>query len=44
VIYMIANGILNEFKTRMNGIHKETMTQKWKNESEFNAIIERFEY
>ncbi|WP_016989346.1 DUF6155 family protein [Flavobacterium sp. ACAM 123] len=44
VIYMIANGILNEFKTRINGIHKETITQNWINEPEFNAIIERFEY
>lgn len=44
VIYMIANGILNEFKTRINAVHNETITQKWKNEQEFNAIIERFEY
>jgi hypothetical protein len=44
VIYMIANGILNELKTRINAVHNETITQKWKNEQEFNAIIERFEY
>ena len=44
VVFMIANGVLNEFKTRINTIHKETITQKWKNEPEFDAIIERFEY
>jgi hypothetical protein len=44
VIFMIANGILNEFKTRIIGIHNETISEKWKNEAEFNAIIERYEY
>jgi hypothetical protein len=44
VIFLIANGILNDFKTRLIGIHTETIEQKWFNEPEFNAIIERFEY
>jgi hypothetical protein len=44
VIYLIANGILAEFKNRINAIHQETIEQNWKNEEEFNAIIERFEY
>lgn len=44
VIFLIANGILNDFKTRIVGIHKETLEQKWYNEPEFNAIMERFEY
>ena len=44
VIFLIANGILNDFKARIVGIHNETITQKWYNEPEFNAIIERFEY
>ena len=44
VIFLIANGILNDFKTRIAVIHNETITQKWYNEPEFNAIIERFEY
>jgi len=43
-VFMIANGILNEFKSRIESIHKETITQRWKNEPEFHAIIERFEY
>lgn len=44
VVFMIANGILNDFKTRIIAVHAETIGQKWKNEAEFNAIIERFEY
>jgi hypothetical protein len=44
VIYLIANGILTEFKRRITAIHQETIAQNWKNEEEFNAIIERFEY
>ena len=44
VVFLIANGILSEFKTRILVIHKETIVQKWYNETEFNAIIERFEY
>ena len=42
--FLISNGILTEFKPRIMNIHKETIAQKWKNEPEFNAVIERFEY
>ena len=44
VIFVISNGILNEFKPRINAIHSQTIHQNWFNEPEFNAIIERFEY
>ena len=44
VIYLIANGILADFKIRILAIHNQTIVQKWYNEPEFNAIIERFEY
>lgn len=44
VIFMIANGILNDFKTRIIAINNETMRQNWYNKQEFDAIIERFEY
>jgi hypothetical protein len=44
VIFLIANGIINEFKTRLKAIHKETIAQKWYNEPEFNAVLERLEY
>ena len=44
VQYLIAKGILTDFKSRVMAIHKEAFVQKWTNESEFNAIVERFEY
>jgi hypothetical protein len=42
--FMIANGILEEFKTRIIAISDETREQNWFNKEEFNAVIERFEY
>ncbi len=42
VAFIIANGILSEFKTRIIAIYNETITQKWKNEPEFNRIITQF--
>ncbi|TDE27496.1 hypothetical protein E0I61_14365 [Flavobacterium ranwuense] len=44
VIFLIANGILNDFKPRIIAIHNQSIVQKWYNEPEFNATIERFEY
>jgi len=44
VLFMIANGILNEFKTRISAINDEAVRQNWFNREEFTAIIERFEY
>ncbi len=44
VIFMIANGILEEFKPRILAINNETIQQNWFNKVEFSAIIERFEY
>ncbi|HEY6142569.1 MAG TPA: DUF6155 family protein [Flavobacterium sp.] len=42
--FMIANGILEEFKSRITAISEESRQQNWFNKEEFNAIIERFEY
>jgi len=42
--FMIANGILDEFKSRIILISDETRQQNWFNKEEFNAVIERFEY
>ncbi|MES2573672.1 MAG: DUF6155 family protein [Bacteroidota bacterium] len=42
--FMIANGISEEFKSRIIAISDEARRQKWFNKEEFNAIIERFEY
>ncbi len=44
VVYMIANGILEEFKPRIFAIQSETIRQNWFNHTEFSAIIDRFEY
>jgi Family of unknown function (DUF6155) len=44
VIFIIGNGILSDFKKRIQAIHQETIDQKWHNELEFNAILERLEY
>ena len=41
VQFAIANGILGEFKSRINAIYEETVAQKWKNKSDFLLIIER---
>jgi hypothetical protein len=43
VKFMITNGILEDFKTRIRAVNKETKLQKWHNTAEFNAFIERFE-
>ncbi|MEC5165523.1 hypothetical protein RCH18_001254 [Flavobacterium sp. PL11] len=44
VVYLIANGILTDFKARIIAIQNQSISQKWFNEPEFNAVIERFEY
>lgn len=41
--FLIANGIASEFKSRTVAIQNKTITQKWNNETEFSAIMERFE-
>lgn len=42
--YLIANGILPDFKTRLKSIQNEAFEQKWKNKEQFQAIVERLEY
>jgi hypothetical protein len=44
VVFLIANGIINDFKTRLLTIHNQTIKQKWHNEPEFNAVMERLDY
>jgi hypothetical protein len=44
VVFLIANGIINDFKIRIGAIYNQTVKQKWHNEPEFNAIIERLDY
>lgn len=42
--FMIANGILEEFKSRIIAVSDEADQQNWFNKEEFNAVIERFQY
>lgn len=44
ISFMIEHGILNEFRGRVVAIKEEAISQKWINQAEFNAIVERFEY
>lgn len=44
VSFMIAKGILEEFKTRLLKISTETKHQNWYNKENFLTIIERFDY
>ncbi len=44
VVYLIANAILSDFKTRLNQIQLAVIDQKWYNTPEFDAIMDRLEY
>ena len=44
VNFVISNGILNEFKSRILAIHQETLQQKWKNKYDFEAILEKIDF
>ncbi|NDP28745.1 MAG: hypothetical protein GZ087_15190 [Flavobacterium sp.] len=43
VKFMIANGIITEFKSRLSAINNEAIRQKWFNHHEYDAIMERLE-
>lgn len=44
VSFMISNGILDEFKSRIVAISNESQIQNWFNKESFSAVIARFEY
>ncbi|WP_264521460.1 DUF6155 family protein [Flavobacterium sp. N1994] len=44
VSFLIENGILDEFKSRVEALKEEAIQQNWVNQYEFSAIVERFEY
>ena len=44
VSYLIENGILDDFKSRVVAIKEETEHQNWSNKYSFSAIVERFDY
>jgi Family of unknown function (DUF6155) len=43
VSFLIANGIVDEFKPRIIAIHRNSVGQNWYNAVEFDTILERFE-
>ena len=44
VKFLISNGILNEFKSRISAIKEETFKQKWKISHDFETILEKIDY
>ncbi len=44
VSFMIENGILSEFQSRVVAVKDETIAQNWSNQYEFIAVVERLEY
>lgn len=44
VRFLIANGILEDFKARITAISLQSSTQRWKNRQGFTTIVENFEY
>jgi len=41
--FVISNGILNEFKTRIIAIQQQTIQQKWKNKYDFEIILDKID-
>jgi hypothetical protein len=44
ISFLIENGILTEFKSRVVAIKEVAIQQNWMNVYEFNAVIDRLEY
>lgn len=44
VRFLIAQGILEDFKSRLEAINQKSYNQNWFNKNEFAAILERLEY
>lgn len=44
ISFMIERGCLEEFKNRLHKIAENTVQQKWTNQYEFNAVLERLDY
>ncbi|MBE8724689.1 DUF6155 family protein [Flavobacterium hungaricum] len=41
--FVISNGILTDFKLRIEGVLNETMQQKWKNRYDFETIFDKID-
>jgi hypothetical protein len=44
VNFVISNGILTEFKARIEAVYQQTLQQKWKNRYDFEAILEKIDF
>ena len=44
VNFVISNGILYDFKDRIQAVKQETIQQKWKNKYDFEAILEKIDF
>jgi putative NIF3 family GTP cyclohydrolase 1 type 2 len=44
VSFLIANAILSDFESRVVAIKNESLKQRWLNHSDFEAVVERFQY
>ncbi|MBP4137142.1 DUF6155 family protein [Flavobacterium geliluteum] len=44
VNFIISNGILSEFKSRIVSIKEETTQQKWKNKHDFEVVLEKIDF
>lgn len=44
ISYLIENGILNDFKGRVEAIKEKSVKYNWFNQFQFVAIVERFDY
>ena len=44
ISFLIENGILEDFKSRVVAVKDNAVTLNWVNKYEFNAIVERFDY
>jgi hypothetical protein len=44
ITFIISNGLLSEFKGRIQTIQEETVEQKWKNKHEFEAISDKIDF
>ena len=44
VSFIIENGILNDFKNRVEAIRAEAENQEWYNRYEFNSIVDKFDF
>ena len=43
VDYIILNGMMGNYKTRLQNVYEQTMSQKWPNRKEFERVYDNFD-